>query len=442
MIDKLLLLGMGCIQRSLLELMNKKKHPLLKTKNIIVICPEDIPKYIYDIIPQLQHIKKYITEDNMTNLLNPLMDNNTLCIDLTVDTDSIQIMNLSRKNKCLYINTSIEEYKKDDITNPEKKTLYYQNIQLDKEMKKIKSNISTLESGGCNPGLISNLVMEGIYNYCKKYKPNCIKFINKNKWSYVASKCVNMIHCAETDTQLTNLKCKKNYMYNSWSPAGFISEALSPSFLSSPKPPTPEYVKSKYNKNMYINPNKHSMDCFTETFIITPNNKVEKIKGRMITHNEVVSLSDLFSTKNYTPTITYVYNSCKISQDCLDLMKKNNYKEPKNLIGLYQNDIINKDSYDSMGACIYFKDGRVFWCGSVLTNNETMKLLGKNCKSNCTQLQVSICVLSNIEYLLKNKNDGIITNEDLPFKKQIDYCKPYWGLYVCREITEDINKII
>ena len=148
------------------------------------------------------------------------------------------------------------------------------------------------------------------------------------------------------------------------------------------------------------------------------------------------------SYKNYTPVITYVYNSCKISQDCLEIMKKNNYKEPNNLIGLYQNDIINKDSYDSMGACVYFKDGRVFWCGSVLTNKETMKLLGKNCKSNCTQLQVSICVLSNIEYLLKHKNEGVITNEDLPFKKQIEYCKPYWGLYVCREITNDVKNII
>ena len=38
-------------------------------------------------------------------------------------------------------------------------------------------------------------------------------------------------------------------------------------------------------------------------------------------------------------------------------MKKNDYKEPKHLIPLYQKDIINKDSFDSMGACCLFKDG-------------------------------------------------------------------------------------
>ena len=305
-------------------------------------------------------------------------------------------------------------------------------------MKKVKSKTSTLESGGLNPGLISNLTMEAIHSYCKDHKPELLKYIKKNNWSYVASKCVHMIHCAELDTQETHYKAKKNYLYNSWSSAGYISEALSPSFLSSPLPPTPEYVKSKYNKNMYYNPNKHSMDCFTESFIITPDDKVEKIKGRMITHNEVISLSDLFSTKNYVPIISYVYSSCPISQQSLELMKKNNYKEPKNLIALYQKDIINKDSYDSMGACVFFKDGRIYWCGSVLTNKETMRVLGKDCKSCCTQLQVSIALLSNIEYILNNKKEGVITNEDLPYKKQIEYCKPFWGNYHCREITNKL----
>ena len=434
MIEKLLLLGMGTIQRSLLEVLQKKKHKLLKTKDIIVVCPEAIPEYIYKIIPNLKHIKKYITEDNMEDLLNPLMDEKTLCVDLTVDTDSIKIMNISRQNNCLYINSSIEEYKKDDIQNPEKKTLYYQNIQLEKEMKKVKSNISVLESAGLNPGLISNLVMEAIHSYCKEHKPEYLKYLKQNKWALVASKCVHMIHCAEKDTQETIHKAKRNYMFNTWSPAGYISEALSPSFLSSPVPPTPEYVKSKFNKNMYINPKKHSMDCSTESFIITPDDKVEKIKGRMITHNEVISLSDLLSTKNYTPIISYVYDSCPISQQCLELMKKNDYKEPTKLVPIYQQDVINKDSYDSMGACVFFKDGKIYWCGSVLTNKETMRVLGKNCKSNCTQLQVSIALLSNIEYILNHKKEGVITNEDLPYKSQIEYCKPFWGKYVCKQI--------
>lgn len=437
-IHRLLLLGCGTIQRSLIELLKQKRHALLKTPEIICICPEAIPEYILDIIPELIHIKTYITDENMHKLLSPLMDNNTLCIDLTVDTDSIKIIELARQNNTLYINTSIEEYKKDKIENPEKETLYYQNIKLQKSIKKIKSNISVFESSGANPGLISNLTMAAIHKYCEEHKPHLLEHIRKNKWSYVASKCVHMIHCAEKDTQETHYKPTNNTMYQTWSPAGFVSEALSPSFLSSPVAPTPDYHKSRFNPKMFINPNKRSMDSFTTSYIITPNNKVEPIRGRMITHNEVVSMSELFGTPKYTPIISYVYDSCPISQQSLELMKQNNYKEPKHNIAIYQDNVINKDGYDSLGACVFFNDGRVYWCGSALTNKQTMKKLGNDCHSNATQLQVSISVLAYISYLLTHPRKGVMTSEDTYWRNILKYCKPYLGRFVCREITNSI----
>ena len=433
-LQRLLLLGCGTIQRSLIELMKHKRHPLLKTPQIICICPEDIPDYILDIIPELIHIKTYITNENMNKLLSPLMDNKTLCIDLTVNTDSIKIIELARKNNTLYINTSIEEYKKSELENPEKETLYYQNIKLEKSLKKVKSKISLFESAGANPGLISNLAMNAIHKYCEDHKPHLLEYIRRNKWAYVASKCLYMIHCAEKDTQETHYKPTNNTMYQTWSPSGFVSEALSPSFISAAKAPAPGYHQSKYNQRMFINPNIKSMDAKTDSYIITPNNKVEKIQGRMITHNEVVSMSELFSTAKFTPTITYVYDSCPISQQSLELMKSNNYKEPKHNIAIYQNDVINKDGYDSLGACVFFNDGRVYWCGSVLTNKQTMKKLGNHCISNATQLQVSISVLAYINYLLKNKHKGIMTSEDVPWRTIIKYCRPYLGRFVCREL--------
>lgn len=434
MITRLLLLGMGTIQRSLAELLYRKKHRLLRTKEIICICPEDVPKYVYDIYQDLKHIKIHLTEDNQDEILNQLMNNKTICIDLTVNTDSIKIIEIARANNCLYINTSIEEYKKDNIMNPEKRTLYYQNIQLQKSLKKQKSNISIIESGGVNPGLISNFTMMAIHKYCEDYNPKYLKYLKSNKWAYVASKCVKMIHCAEKDTQQTNYKPKKNHLYNTWSPSGLISESLSPSFISSPIEPNKNYVKSKYNKNMYINANIKSMDAYTESYIINPDNKVEIIKGRMITHNEIVSMSDLFSTKNYVPIISYVYHCCDIASKSLELMKENDYKEPNILIPIYQEDVINKDSYDSMGSCVFFNDGCVYWCGTVLSNNQTLKIMGEHTHTNCTQLQVSISVLAYIEYLLKNKYKGVMTSEDLYYKNIIKFCIPYLGKFICKQI--------
>ena len=437
-IQRLLLLGCGTIQRALIELLNHKRHKLLKTPQIICICPEDIPEYILDIIPELIHLKTHITLDNMNKLLSPLMDNNTLCIDLTVNTDSIKIIELARQNNTLYINTSIEEYKKQQIENPEKETLYYQNIKLKKSLKKIKSKVSAFESAGANPGLISNLTMAAIHKYCEDHKPHLLEHIRQNKWAYVASKCVHMIHCAEKDTQETHYKPINGAMFQTWSPEGFVSEALSPSFVSSPIAPTPEYKQSRYNSKMFINPSKKSMDCFSKSYIITPDNKVEPIRGRMITHNEVVSMAELFGTPHYTPIISYVYDSCPISQKSLEFIKANNYKEPSRYIPLYQEDITNKSGYDSLGACVFFKDGRVYWCGTVLTNTQTMKKLGTDCHTNATQLQVAISVLAYISYLLKNPRQGVMTSEDTYWKNILKYCKPYLGRYICREISNQI----
>ena len=437
-IQRLLLLGCGTIQRALIELLKHKRHKLLKTPQIICICPEDIPQYILDIIPELIHLKTYITNENLNKLLAPLMDSKTLCIDLTVNTDSIKILELARQNNTLYINTSIEEYKKQQIQNPEKETLYYQNIKLQKSLKKIKSKTSAFESAGANPGLISNLTMAAIHKYCQEHKPHLLQYIRQNKWAYVASKCLYMIHCAEKDTQQTHYKPASGTMYQTWSPEGFVSEALSPSFISAPHAPAPGYHQSLYNPKMFINPDKRSMDCTTSSYIITPNNKVEKIQGRMITHNEVVSMTELFSTPKYTPIISYVYDSCPISQKSLELMKANKYKEPSKYIPLYQEDITNKTGYDSLGACVFFNDGRVYWCGSVLTNQQTIKKLGSDTHTNATQLQVAISVLAYIGYLLRNPKKGVMTSEDVYYKNILKYCKPYLGKFVCSEITNKI----
>ena len=116
-------------------------------------------------------------------------------------------------------------------------------------------------------------------------------------------------------------------------------------------------------------------------------------------------------------------------------MKENNYTEPENHYVFNQKNVINKDSFDSLGATLFFRDGRIFWCGTVLTNEQTLNLLGQDTNINATQLQVAIAVLSGIEWMIANPNKGIITAEEIPYKYIIERCKPYWGNFFCKEIS-------
>ena len=186
-IKSLLLLGMGSIQKALIELLNHEQHYLLQLP-ATCICPEDIPEYIKKMKPDIKHIKTSITENNVINLIEPLIDPSVLVIDLTVNVETIDIIVLCKKKGVMYINTSLEKYNKNENgINPEKTTLYYQELLLeeatktnsddnknDDENDNKNDNNETptiIHSMGMNPGAISSLVYQGIEEYCTKYHP-------------------------------------------------------------------------------------------------------------------------------------------------------------------------------------------------------------------------------------------------------------------------------
>jgi len=451
-VEKLLLLGMGSIMRALLELLYHEKHHLLQLPATCV-CPEDIPNYILKFKPDLQHINAAITESNVEKLIRPLLDSKVLVIDLTVNVETIDIIVLCKRAGAMYMNTSLEKYNKDESgIDIEKTTLYHQEICLRNAIHDIIipenpasvsnsipnpiPNPTILHSMGMNPGAISSLMYQAIESYCKLYRPDLLdKIAAGGNIGKVASQIVDVGHISEYDNQSTRMdeNFKSGWMINSWSSPGYVAEGLCASFISS-EFPIPGYTQSKFNPRMYYSPTLKSMDCTTNSFCLYPDGTPFEYVGRMITHFEVVSLSEYMALGNYVPRLSYVYSSSPISQKCLEDMRVNNYKEPTDYYVFNQSDVINKDSFDSLGACVYFRDGRKFWCGTVLTNNHTMKLLGAETLVNATQLQVAIAVLAGIEWMLENPTRGVITAEEIPHKYIIRRCIPYWGNFFCREI--------
>ena len=415
-VNKLLLLGMGSIMRAFLELLNHEHHHLLVLP-AICICPEDIPDYIMVLKPDLQYIKEAITELNVNHVISPLIDSSVLVIDLTVNVETIDIIVLCKRAGSMYINTSLEKYNKDESNiDPEKTTLYYQEISLRNAIQDIHGqNPTILHSMGMNPGAVSSLMYQAIESYCSTYRPELLETLNNGGINKVASEVVYIGHISEYDNQLIDINFKPGWMINSWSSHGYVAEALCTSFISS-ELPIPGYVKSKYNPRIYYAPEYKSMDCKTNSICLYPDGTPFEYVGCMITHFEVVSLSEYMSLGDYVPRLTYVYSSSPISQKCLEDIQQQGYKEPSEYYVFNQHDVINKDSFDSLGACVYFRDGRKFWCGSVLTNEQTMNLLGSDTRVNATQLQVAIAILAGIEWMLENPTRGVITAEEIPHK--------------------------
>lgn len=435
-VKQLLLLGMGSIQKALIELLNHENHKMLSLP-AICICPEDIPEHIMLIKPDLKHIKKHITADNVVELLEPLLNPNVFVIDLTVNVETIDIIVLCKKYGVMYINTSLEKYNKDESNmDPEKTTLYYQQICLNQAIQQLNSDspVTIIHSMGMNPGAISALMYQGIEAYCKTYRLDLLPLLEKGDFNLVAKEVLDTGHISEYDNQIVNLEAASDKMINSWSAAGLVAEALCTSFVSSNKSMT-DYEQSKYNSRIYYSPKHKSIDQTTKSICLYPDGTPFQYNGFMVTHYEVVSLSQYLSVDDYVPWLSYVYSPSPITKQCVEFMKNNNYTEPQDNFVFTQQNIINKDSFDSIGALCHFRDGRKFWCGTVLTNSRTIEILGHTTPISATQLQVAISVLAGIEWILENPAKGVITAESIPYKYILQRCIPYWGHFYCKEIT-------
>ena len=68
---------------------------------------------LLDKYKNIQHIKGHITKENMEEIFNKFVDENTLVINVSVDVDSLLLMKNAKLKKALYIDSSIEDYEED-----------------------------------------------------------------------------------------------------------------------------------------------------------------------------------------------------------------------------------------------------------------------------------------------------------------------------------------
>ena len=94
------MLGCGAVARALLELFALENVEIAK---LIIVEPRDIPAWI----KCTKHIKVALTPDNVSKILNPLINKDTYVIDLTVNVDAIPIMQICKTKQAKYMNTSL-----------------------------------------------------------------------------------------------------------------------------------------------------------------------------------------------------------------------------------------------------------------------------------------------------------------------------------------------
>jgi homospermidine synthase len=149
--------------------------------------------------------------------------------------------------------------------------------------------------------------------------------------------------------------------------------------------------------------------------------------GRLVTHNEAISIADYFTvgtgaTPEYRPTCHYAYHP---SNDAIlsleEMFGKSGARQPENHI-LDENEIT--EGMDELGVLLYGHGKNAYWYGSQLTIEEARKLAPYQ---NATGLQVTSAVIAGMAWALENPKAGIVEADEMDFKRCLEFQLPYLG---------------
>ncbi|KXF76068.1 homospermidine synthase [Paramesorhizobium deserti] len=429
----IVMIGFGSIGRGTLPLI--ERHFKFDKSRLVIIDPSDENKKIAD-KEGIRFIQEAITKDNYKSVLVPLLTEGggqAFCVNLSVDTSSLDLMKLCRQQGVLYIDTVVEPWLGfyfDEKADNASRTNYALRETVRAEKKKNPGGPTAVSCCGANPGMVSWFVKKALVDLATELKLDFTEpsADDREGWAKLMKKVgVKGIHIAERDTQRTKHPKPLNVFWNTWSVEGFISEGLQPAELgwgTHEKWMPKNARKQKKGSKAAIFLEQPGANTRVRTWCPTPGPQY----GFLVTHNESVSIADFFTVRDkkdkvsYRPTCHYAYHPANDAILSLDEMFGAAGKPQPVQHVLDENELV--DGVDELGVLLYGHDRNAYWYGSQLSLEETRKLAPYQ---NATGLQVTSAVLAGMVWALENPNAGIVETDEMDYRRCLEVQLPYLG---------------
>jgi homospermidine synthase len=426
----IVMIGFGSIGKGTLPLI--ERHFSFDKSHFVVIDPEDKDRKLLD-ERGIRFIHESITKANYRQLLTPLLTTGSgqgFCVNLSVDTSSLELMELCREIGALYIDTVVEPWYGfyfDPKLGPEARSNYALRETVRAASRKNPGGTTAVSCCGANPGMVSWFVKQALVNVANDTKVKFKEPKTREDWARLAKKVgVKGIHIAERDTQRAKAPKPMNVFVNTWSVEGFISEGLQPAELG----------WGTHEKWMPANGRKHAKGCQAAIYMLQPgaNTRVRSWTptaraqyGFLVTHNESISIADYLTLRRgrkviYRPTCHYAYHPCNDAVLSLHEMFGRAGEQQEKFHILDENEIA--DGIDELGVLLYGHKKNAYWFGSQLSIDETRDLAPYQ---NATGLQVSSAVLAGMVWALENPQAGIVEADEMDHKRCLEVQIPYLG---------------
>ncbi|GAC1336101.1 MAG: homospermidine synthase [Beijerinckiaceae bacterium] len=425
------MIGFGSIGRGTLPLI--ERHFDFDRARFSGIDPDDADRALLDQRGiRFEHLA--ITRENYRDVLGRLLKQGAgqgFCVNLSVDTSSLEIMKFCREIGALYIDTVIEPWPGfyfDKSLGPEARSNYALRETVLAAKRDAPGGTTAVSCCGANPGMVSWFVKQALLNLAADLGDSGTEPATREEWAELAQRLdVKGIHIAERDTQRAKTPKPLNVFVNTWSVEGFLSEGMQPAELG----------WGTHETWMPENAGTHRSGCGAAIYLNQPgaNTRVRSWTptpraqyGFLVTHNESISIADYFTVRNwlgraaYRPTCHYAYHPCDDAVLSLhELFGRAGIVQPENHI-LTENEIV--DGIDELGVLLYGHKKNAYWFGSQLSLAETRRIAPYQ---NATGLQVTSAVLAGMVWALENPEAGIVEADEMDFRRCLEVQRPYLG---------------
>ena len=427
----IVMIGFGSIGKGTLPLI--ERHFGYDKARFVVIDPEDKDRIDPGRARHPLH-PEAVTRDNYSELLKPLLTEGggqAFCVNLSVDTSSVDIMELCRELGALYIDTVNEPWAGfyfDSKLGPEERSNYaLREKTLAAKRKRPAGSPTAVSCCGANPGMVSWFVKQALLNIAADTGLKVKEPKTREEWGKLAKKLgVKGIHIAERDTQRAKNPKPHATFVNTWSVEGFVSEGLQPAELG----------WGTHEKWMPKNGKKHKTGCQAAIYLMQPgaDTRVRSwtptAQGaiRLPGHAQRVDLDrGLFHRARRPPRdlpadLPLRLSSCNDAVLSLHEMFGRAGKKQDEIHILDENEIV--DGIDELGVLLYGHEKNAYWYGSQLSIDETREIAPYQ---NATGLQVTSAVLAGMVWALENPNEGIVEADEMDFRRCLEVQMPYLG---------------
>jgi homospermidine synthase len=431
------MIGYGSIGRGTLPLI--ERHFRFDRDRLLVIDPDPAA---CDLLARrgIPHRRLAVTPENHRAVLEEVLEpGRGFCVNLSVDTSSLDLMRACRALGVPYIDTVVEPWAGFyfETADNAARTNYALRQAVRDERARSPGGATAVSCCGANPGMVSWFVKAALLRLAADLghdrgpdaghdRDHDVVPTTRAAWAALMRDLgVKGVHIAERDTQARALPRPRGTFVNTWSVEGFIAEGFQPAELG----------WGTHEKWFPDNGFRHEAGCRASIWLDRPG-AITRVHswcptpgpqfGFLVTHNEAISVSDYYTVgpaeaPEYRPTCHYAYHPCDDAVLSLHEMFGSGRQQERHHI-LHEDEIV--EGIDELGVLLYGHARGALWYGSRLSNEEARRLAPHQ---NATGLQVTSAVLAGMVWAIENPGAGIVEADEMDHARCLEIQRPYLG---------------